>query len=666
MSSFSRMGMAGEEQEAASFAGLEWPLTMAAARLSEWVYRLDEPLEEECLGPWLLRYEVRRCIEADDLGEDTQKAIVAVTLAWSSEEEPPLAALPCRVMVMVFRGTERGQDWLQNIACVPNRRRFRAYGIGAHSGMLTLVENDLHNNAAEFFEVLASEAEMGTSLLLITGHSLGGALASIFQLLMRLVQEHPDEVPDEARFVERLPSCAKNLLSSLRAIGFGAPMVFVPPATGVEVTTHVFDRCTTVVHNNDVIPRLPSQLDFLQAVLRNCGRVRVGLAGGLAGMEADPASVVSTLASQIPVLSQYRHLGRILLARADGTWSTSTADGGQDLLSELQDPTDGAGIKNWWSGGAYDAGRDHSMERYCGAVMEFLPRALQADALMGSCCSGAMAVKADALTGTCSSAAMDLMKRSMQDAGAESLACVLNLHASVTSMDLRCNSIGPSGAQALAAALKSNQCLTSVNLASNSIGDSGAQALAATLKVNQCLTSMHLGSNSIGVSGALALAAALKENSCLTLLGLGDNSVGDSGAKALTAALTENRCLTFMDLHLNSIGDSGAEALAAALKVNRCLTSMDLGHNSIGDRGAEALAATLKVNRCLISVHLWGNSFEESVAKAASMAIKVNRYRSSDWAEAEVPGVGHARPRRRLWALLKGQCAAVRKAPQPL
>jgi hypothetical protein len=121
-----------------------------------------------------------------------------------------------------------------------------------------------------------------------------------------------------------------------------------------------------------------------------------------------------------------------------------------------------------------------------------------------------------------------------------------------------------------------------------------------------------------------------------------------------------------MDLHLNSIGDSGAEALAAALKVNRCLTSMDLGHNSIGDRGAEALAATLKVNRCLISVHLWGNSFEESVAKAASMAIKVNRYRSSDWAEAEVPGVGHARPRRRLWALLKGQCAAVRKAPQPL
>jgi hypothetical protein len=177
--------------------------------------------------------------------------------------------------------------------------------------------------------------------------------------------------------------------------------------------------------------------------------------------------------------------------------------------------------------------------------------------------------------------------------GAEPVAEVLKVNATLTTLWLQGNQIGDAGAIGLGKALEVNATLTTLNLYRNQIGDEGAIGLGKALAVNATLTTLNLSGSvfsrgNIGDEGAIALGKALEVNATLTALYLSANQIGDSGAIGLGEALSVNATLTTLNLSWNQIGDSGAIGLGEGLKVNETLTKLELEYNNIGDASKSA------------------------------------------------------------------------------
>ena len=133
---------------------------------------------------------------------------------------------------VAFRGTQTFDDWVGDFDALFEPYKYVPNGGQVHMGFQSIYEA-LHDSVAAGI----AAAVAGCNDLLVTGHSLGGALAVI-----------------------AAPDIAKNLTPSL----VPELITFAGPAAGLLDFAHFSDlvipSCYRVVNFWDVVPRLPPQL----------------------------------------------------------------------------------------------------------------------------------------------------------------------------------------------------------------------------------------------------------------------------------------------------------------------------------------------------------------------------------------------------------------------
>lgn len=149
-------------------------------------------------------------------------------------------ALVCvtdEALIITVQGSESRRDWLNNIKVI----KTEFHGIRAHKGFAWCAESILP-------DVLAAIARDPVKPVIVTGHSLGGAIATLLAVAMR-------------------PQAVK-------LITFGQPRV----STSRELKLALYGEYIRVVNGSDVVPRSP-WLGYSHAgtcvYLDNKGRKRI-------------------------------------------------------------------------------------------------------------------------------------------------------------------------------------------------------------------------------------------------------------------------------------------------------------------------------------------------------------------------------------------------------
>lgn len=371
-------------------------LHVIAMKASKWMYTTDEkengaPLEPPQAAAFVLRNgQVLRVawepLHLSDAYLQEQFAMFMVTV------EGRCLLPPLRVLVLAFRGTARAQDVLGNVSPLVNEDAFAQYGMNVHSAWHGLVATRRHLDL--LWSALHDAARHGATELLITGHSMGGALGqiSVLQILAKLDNETAAAAKGRELREPRLSPQARRLAQSVTCVSFGAPMPFAPEAQErlsvpvLHAQRRALDwlasRTLTYVNNNDIVARLPGCIEFLRNILKTVKPASLVYKLGLSLLEGSPIirryRPVSTISMLGHLEVQNGHMNLNLLptdpmcARAMMTRSSSDlihSDCGsfrQSLsLWTLMGKTS-CKLMGWLTGGSIYSIKDHLMERYEG------------------------------------------------------------------------------------------------------------------------------------------------------------------------------------------------------------------------------------------------------------------------------------------------------------
>ena len=185
------------------------------ARLASCIYQSqagsDQPDEAGILND--LRAEDSQFVSVHGVSQNSAQAAVV-------EHETYLA--------LVFRGTDEGADWIDNLNAFPDQALFGAF----HRGFLHSVL-DIWDPLFEQYSVLNRQEPRG---LFITGHSLGGAMATVASSILI----HQDEA-------------------------FTSTYTFGQPRTVTRDTSRVYNveakgKTFRFQNNNDIVTRAPARV----------------------------------------------------------------------------------------------------------------------------------------------------------------------------------------------------------------------------------------------------------------------------------------------------------------------------------------------------------------------------------------------------------------------
>jgi len=141
--------------------------------------------------------------------------------------------------------------------------------------------------------------------------------------------------------------------------------------------------------------------------------------------------------------------------------------------------------------------------------------------------------------------------------------------------------LGDHGLNVLSPRLLSSKTLTQINLNECDISDAGAQSLAMVLNGLPSLTELFLNKNRIGLPGIKALMNALLTNGTLKTLHLNTQNppLSDAAARPISAMLLANSTLTSIDLSDHAFRERGFSAIAFAVGANTGLVHCDIFSN---------------------------------------------------------------------------------------
>lgn len=278
--------------------GFSWRTALSLAKASELAYQARSAITDLTTGPW----GFSSCTTFDT--GDTQG----------------FAAIGQDVVVLAFRGTESPADWIRNIDAVFLER---PYG-QVHRGFLTafdFIRNDLG-------VALASSVIQGKKVW-VTGHSLGGALATI---------------------------CCAEQLAVLPVAGiytFGQPRVG-NAAFHEFYKSRLANRLFRFVNNDDVVTRLPWGYEHCGRLYRfdSGGNIRIGAPefGRIGAVESGSISVDPPPLTE----AEFRALKAELDAIKTGVASTAPAS---------REAAFNAGAREF-----FPSLRDHRLEHYIALI----------------------------------------------------------------------------------------------------------------------------------------------------------------------------------------------------------------------------------------------------------------------------------------------------------
>ena len=226
-----------------------------AATASNWIYNAGEndageevknPKEHQVNGVdgVTVTYEPLRNIGAELQTQQIKLAtlLARATCETSEKTQQTLATW----LVLVFSGTSNAQDWVYNFSSTIDWKSFRDYGLGVHAGWQSVLTTPAgyENLELRFLERVRDHC-MSVNGIIVTGHSLGGALAKITALRMKQVADvgmdkriHRDQhTSEEQRLLKQLGMNPHQherqqllkLLDNAKCITFAAPNPFALP-----------------------------------------------------------------------------------------------------------------------------------------------------------------------------------------------------------------------------------------------------------------------------------------------------------------------------------------------------------------------------------------------------------------------------------------------------
>jgi len=164
--------------------------------------------------------------------------------------------------------------------------------------------------------------------------------------------------------------------------------------------------------------------------------------------------------------------------------------------------------------------------------------------------------------------ALHLDNNKISDDGIDHIVNFMLEHGGIHILTLYANEIGDKGiAKLVAAFIKAKEKkLTPIpvlDLSYNKIGDAGAVSLAELVEKCDSVRDLYLEHNVIGNNGAIALAKSLISNKSLVSFSIPENKVEQAGATALLNMLRENSTILIADLGgIHIRGDELAKAIS--------------------------------------------------------------------------------------------------------
>jgi DNA/RNA endonuclease G (NUC1)/pimeloyl-ACP methyl ester carboxylesterase len=250
--------------ESLSAGAFDWRTALSAALASQLAYQ-DGPAVEAGAR--------------DDWGLATCEFIEA-------NETECFVASAADVALVAFRGTSSPGDWLANLDVLFTSR---PYG-KVHRGFFRALE-DVQDR------VMRALSDLGKSRVIVTGHSLGGALATVF------AAEAPDDLPISWVYT------------------FGQPRVGIGSDFTSAVNGRYGNRFVRFVNNNDVVPRVPP-LPY-----RHVGRLVQFDGDGAVGGDPERLMVAMDLADGPLPLSETEFRALQQRLRSAGPASAGAAEG---------------------------------------------------------------------------------------------------------------------------------------------------------------------------------------------------------------------------------------------------------------------------------------------------------------------------------------------------
>jgi len=189
--------------------------------------------------------------------------------AFNQTSSPFGVVITGKTMILGWRGTSGLMDQLNDVACAPQSSmmwRKHAETIKAQGAMTSVAADDLvtHEN-----DIIKKIIDDGITEIITTGHSLGGGVAQVANLILSAQTE--DETSPWHKIIE------KNGNISIRSMCFEPPMTTVlvakeekkHPESEAFVESLISRSCLTVF-GNDPVPRSYGYLTFLEDFAQNC------------------------------------------------------------------------------------------------------------------------------------------------------------------------------------------------------------------------------------------------------------------------------------------------------------------------------------------------------------------------------------------------------------
>jgi len=189
--------------------------------------------------------------------------------AFNQTSSPFGVIISGKTMILGWRGTSGLIDQLNDVACAPQSSmiwRKHAETIKAQGAMTSVAADDLvtHEN-----DIIKKIIDDGITEIITTGHSLGGGVAQVANLILSA------QIEDEASPWHKIIEKNSNIL--IRSMCFEPPMTTVlvakeekkNPESEAFVESLISRSCLTVF-GNDPVPRSYGYLTFLEDFARNC------------------------------------------------------------------------------------------------------------------------------------------------------------------------------------------------------------------------------------------------------------------------------------------------------------------------------------------------------------------------------------------------------------
>jgi hypothetical protein len=140
------------------------------------------------------------------------------------------------------------------------------------------------------------------------------------------------------------------------------------------------------------------------------------------------------------------------------------------------------------------------------------------------------------------------------------------------------------GAESLAGILNEMPLLSVLNISQNNIGADGGKSLASCLVENTVLNTLDISMNDLRTDGGAHFGGAVQGNSTLTALNISDNDLDDEGCKQLCLGIEANAGLKILIMagNIRDVKAGGPKLmrfLTAAVKKNDSLRSIDAKNN---------------------------------------------------------------------------------------